>query len=121
MKHIEGEHEITSHKVYTCQGRLSHKSYHSPKAQTTIETGPTTNQRQLTCPTISVVSAHSMTFRVEHLNIKLHTGITQYLRQYIAWNTRPRLISGKQTPFGIASARNPNQMSIFMMPHDLSY
>src|ERR1700733_13436404 len=105
------------------------------KPQPAVETGPTTRKKPRTCPTISVVKAHSITFRAEHLNIKLCAGVTQGpglenlhpmictqdLRQYRAWNTRPMLISGKRTPSGLASAGNPNQTSIFMMPHDLSY
>ena len=71
------KHEITSHKAYTCQGRPSHKPNHSLKAQTAIETGPTTRKKPCTCPTISVVKAHSMTFRAVHLNIKLRVGVTR--------------------------------------------
>src|ERR1700721_2507446 len=121
MKHIVRDKKDKKPQGTHMPGAPSHKTNPSPKAQTAVETGPTTRKRLRTCPTISVVKVHSMTFRAEHLNIKLSAGITKNLRQYRAWNTRPMLISGKRTPSGLASAGNPNQTSIFMMPHDLSY
>src|ERR1700721_2189913 len=126
MKHIVRDKKDKKPQGTHMPGAPSHKTNPSPKAQTAVETGPTTRKRLRTCPTISVVKAHSMTFRAEHLNIKLRAGVTQgpglenlhpMIRtqdpgHFGPWTTHRSFIRGRRTPSGLASAGNPNQTSI---------